>query len=107
MRNQNRQQVNREHKTNNSRTSVARILVARLPRLFQTCSCVPNQEHPIAADIIVFGIISSIFFMILILIMVCCVYSLESPHSNENTQHNFMLKKNRKDIPIMSPVLAL
>ena len=61
MRNQNRQQVNREHKTNNSRTSVARILVARLPRLFQTCSCVPNQEHPIAADIIVFGIISGDF----------------------------------------------
>ena len=31
-----------------------------------------------------------------ILKIVCCVYSLESPHrgdSNENTQHAFMLKK--------------
>ena len=55
--------------------------------------------------------------------MVYCGYSLESPHegdsneypqytiygvdSNENTQHNFMLNKKRKDIHIMPPVLAL
>ena len=32
-------------------------------------------------------------------LMVCCVYSLESPRwgdSNENTQHTFMLKKSKK-----------
>ena len=41
--------------------------------------------------------------------MVYCVYSLELPrwdNSNENTQHTFILKKNRKYIPIMPPDLA-
>ena len=60
-------------------------------------------KNPLAADIIIFS-----FF---ILIMVCCVYSLESPRcgdSNENTQHTFILKENRKkNIPIMPPDLAL
>ena len=37
-----------------SRTSVARTLIARLPRLFQTRSLV-LKKHPIAADIIVLG----------------------------------------------------
>ena len=34
--------------------------------------------------------------------MVCCVYSIESPHqgdSNECTQHTFMLKKIKKKYP--------
>ena len=52
---------------------------------------------------------------LLILIMVCCVYSLESPRRgdfNENTQHVFMLKKiDKKSIKnisiIISPDLAL
>ena len=42
--------------------------------------------------------------------MAYCVYPLESPRwgdSNEHTQNTFMLKKNREDIPIMHPDLAL
>ena len=42
--------------------------------------------------------------------MVYCVYSLESPpwgDSNKNTQYTFKLNKNKKDIPIMLPDLAL
>ena len=39
-----------------SRTSVARTLMARLPRLFQTRSLVP-KKNPIAADNIIIGII--------------------------------------------------
>ena len=35
--------------------------MARLPRLFRTRSRVPNKTNPIAADIIVFGIISGDF----------------------------------------------
>ena len=53
---------------------VARTLMARLPRLLRIESLTKN---PIAADIIVFGMISGDFLSILI--MVCCVYSLEFP----------------------------
>ena len=56
-----------------SRTSVARTLMARLPRLFRTRPWVP-WKNPIAADEQSFRVI--FFFM---LKMVYCVYSLESP----------------------------
>ena len=49
-----------------------------------------------------------IFFFILI--MICCVHSLESPRwgdSNENTQDTFVFKKIEKNIPIMPDDLAL
>ena len=54
-------------------------------------------KNPIAADIIVFGIIMDCFLFYSLLIMVCYVYSLESLH----------VKENRKDIAIMpaDPVL--
>ena len=57
-------------------------------------------KNPIAADIIIFGKISGDFLFILI--MVCCVYSLESPQwgdSNENTQRTIILQKIEK-IPV-------
>ena len=44
-----------------SRTSMARTPMARLPRLFQTRSCVPRKKNPIAADIIIYGIIKGDF----------------------------------------------
>ena len=50
---------------------VARTLIARLPRLFRTRYWVPKKTNTIAADIIVFGIISSIFFFILMKYVVC------------------------------------
>ena len=54
--------------------------MARLQRLFLIRSRVTNNNHPIAADIIVVGIISGVFYIDNgILIVVCCVYSLESP----------------------------
>ena len=56
-----------------SGTSVARTLMARLPRLFRSHPSVPNRKNPIAADIIVFGII--LYDCLFILIMVYCVYS--------------------------------
>ena len=46
------------------------------------------RKTPIAADIIIFGIIKDVFLFY----MVCCLYLLESPcwgDSNENTQHTF------------------
>ena len=61
---------------NYSRTSVARTLMARLPRLFRTRYLVPNKNI-IAADIVVFLDISGDFLFISI--MVCCMYSLELP----------------------------
>ena len=42
--------------TRYSRISVARTLMACLPRLFRTRSRVPIKKYPIAADIIVFGV---------------------------------------------------
>ena len=47
-----------------SRTSVARTLMARLPPLFRTGSWAPYKKHPIAADIIVFGIFAWFSFYI-------------------------------------------
>ena len=70
--------------------------MARLPRLFRTSSWVPYIKIP-AADIIVFGIISSDFLFYIDNDMLW--YSLESPHrgdSNENTQHIFMIEKRKK-----------
>ena len=63
-------------------------------------------KNPIAADIIIFGII-----FCFTLIIVYCVYSLELPqpgNSSESKQHTFMLKKiEKKNIPIMPPDLVL
>ena len=73
-------------------------MMTRLPRLFRTLSLVPNKNN-IAADIIVFWDILGDYPFTCILIMVYCVYSLESPRrgdSYENTQHAFMLKKIEK-----------
>ena len=80
---------------------MARTMIARLPRLFQT------RSYPIAAAIIESGIMLG-----------DCFYSdndvlcilLKSPRwgdSNENTQHTFMLEKLEKTITIMFPVVAL
>ena len=81
--------------------------MARLPRLFRTRSRVPKINAKVA-DIIVFGIHSDDFLFILI--MVYCLYSLESPHQvngNDYTQHSFMSKKTEKDIPIIPSDLAI
>ena len=40
-----------------SRTSVARTLMAHLPRLFRTCSWVSWKKNPIAADVGSFRVI--------------------------------------------------
>ena len=73
-----------------SRTSVART------RLFEL-ALESLGKNPVAADIIICRIIwDGFLFFFYILIMVCCVYSLESPrwgNSHENTQHTFMFKK--------------
>ena len=93
---------------NNYRTSVAKTLMAHLPRLFRLCSWVP-WKYPIAA----FGIIFCDFLLLFFfdIEMVHCVYSLESPHlvdSNENTQNTFRFEKIEKMIiHIMPPNLAL
>ena len=58
---------------NYSRTSVARTLMARLPQLFRALSRVP-RKNTLDADIIIFEIIYGDFLM---LIMVCCVYSVK------------------------------
>ena len=50
-----------EAETIYSRISVVRTPTARIPRLFQTRSGIPNKMNPIPADIIVFGIISGDF----------------------------------------------
>ena len=73
-----------------SRTSVARTLMVRLPRMFRTRSWVPLKKAHSCRYRIIF---------LFILIMVYCVYSLESPRwgdSNVNTQHTFILKKIKK-----------
>ena len=79
---------------NYGRTSMARTPMARLPRLFRLESL---GKKSIAAGIIIFGIILGNF--LIILIMVCCVFSLELPrrgNSNENKQHSFIIKKIEK-----------
>ena len=59
----------------------------------------------IAVDLGKFRII-----LIFVLKMVCCMFSLEPPrggYSNEVIHHPFMLEKEIKDIPVVSPDLAL
>ena len=85
--------------------------MARIPRLFWTLSnsfLSPLQKNPIAADIIVLWIIWDGFLFILIL--VCCVYSIESPRwgdSNETHTIYLQVRENCKDILIMPLDLAL
>ena len=60
--------------------------------------------NPIDADVIVFGIISGDFCIYID--KTCCIYSLESPQggdSNEYTQYTFTLKKIEK-ISLLSPL---
>ena len=78
--------------------------MACLPWLFRTVLESITKKYHNCRHYFIWDISDDFFF---ILIMECRVYSLESPqrgNSNENTQHTFMLKKNRKDIPI---ILAL
>ena len=57
---------------------MARTLIACLPRLFQTLlESLTKNTIPVAADFIIFGIISMIFFFVLITI--CCVYYENRP----------------------------
>ena len=44
----------KDENTRYSRTSMARTLMARLPRLFRTRFLSPLEKNPIAADIIIF-----------------------------------------------------
>ena len=75
--------------------------MARLPWLFQTRSFVHNKNNPIAADIILSGIILGD----------CLFYYIENGmfcgDSNEKTQNTFMLEKFETTIPIMFPIQAL
>ena len=64
-------------KNNYSRILVARILMALYHGYFELILKPLTKKNPTAADIIVFGIISGDFLFIFV--MVCCVYSLESP----------------------------
>ena len=76
---------------------MARTLMTRLPRLFRVELVLESLgKNPLAANIIIFGIILGDFlFFILIRYVVC-------------TQQNRLdIKENRKDIPIMPPDLAL
>ena len=60
---------------NNSRTSMARTLIARLPRLFQTRSLVRRRKKSLGCRSgIILGDILYFYFE-----TVYCVYSLESP----------------------------
>ena len=77
-----------------SSTTIARTLMARSPRLFQTRSWVPWKKIPSLRIWANLGCFS--FF---ILIMVYCLYPLESPlwgDSNKNTQYTFIFKKIEK-----------
>ena len=64
---------------------MAQTLMARLPQKFPICSSIP-RKNPIAADIIVFGIIWGDF-----------LFYVDNVH----------IKENRKDILIMPPYLVL
>ena len=57
-----------------SRTSVARTLMARLPRLFRTRSFVP-RKNPLAADL---GLFSVIFFFTLKNSILCVLIRIAS-----------------------------
>ena len=68
-----------------SRRLVAGTLMARLPRLFRTCSCVP-WKNPIVADLRQFRVIFTFY------IENGIIYVLISwGDSNENTQHTCTL----------------
>ena len=70
-------------------TSVARTRMARLPWMIRTLFSVPIKFFPIAQENKYLGICLIFYHGI-----VCCVYSLESPHrgdSNEYTQHTIVV----------------
>ena len=62
------------------------------------------EFFPITADINIFRIIRDLLFY---LENVCCVYSLESPHSNKYIQHTFDFEENGQDDHAMFLDLAL
>ena len=67
-------------------TSMARTRMARLPSVIRTRFSVPTKTLPKAQENKYLGI----FFFLFYHGIVCCVYSLESPHrgdSNEYIQH--------------------
>ena len=71
-----------------SRTSMARTPMARLPWMIRTRFSVPTNL-PIAQENKYLGI-----FVLFYHGIICCVYSLESPHrgdSNEFTQHTIIV----------------
>ena len=74
--------------------------MARLQRLFRILLESLRKQNPIAADIIGFGIISSVFL----------VYIDKVCHDEAilmGTQHTFMLKKIEKNVPNTPPALPL
>ena len=92
------------HPRDYSRTSVARTLMARFPRLFRTCSWVPRKISKLHIwD-------NLVWYFFLILKMVFYVYSLKSPwwdRSNENTQHTLILKGIEKISLLCTPLSDL
>ena len=79
---------------------MARTRMARLPCMIRTLFSYPYKILPIAQE--------NKYLMIFFLFyhgIVCCVYSLESPHrgdSNKYTQHINHFVENRKDFPKLS-----
>ena len=82
--------------------------MTRLPRLFLKSFKIESQTNNnkkkkgkknIDEYLLVFGIISDDFLYYID--RVCCVYSLESPRSNDSN------RETQRNIPIMSPVRAL
>ena len=76
-----------ELKCPNSRTLKAWTLMARLPWLIRT--------RCFESDSLRKQIFREVFFFQFYHLIVCCVYSLESPHrgdSNEHTQHTITMK---------------
>ena len=70
------------------RTSVAPTLMALYHGYFELVLEFLTKKNPIAANAILFGIISGDF--LLYFDKVCCMYSLESPHRgdfNESTEY--------------------
>ena len=75
-------------------TSMARTRMARLPWMIRTLFFSPYKILPIAQENKYLGIFFLFYHGI-----VCCVYSLESPHrgdSNEYTQHTIIVQKIEK-----------
>ena len=76
-----------------SLTSMARTRMARLPWMIRTFFFSPYKILPIAQENKYLGIFSFYHGI------VCCVYSLESPHrgdSNEYIQHTIIVKKSKR-----------